>query len=266
MFVVESLDELHNEDYIAHHGIRGMKWGIRRYQNPDGSLTAAGRKRYMKNPKWRAKYLEYRKQQINEANAKTLQKMAKSKEALLKSSNANELYARRNELTTEEIMERVRRLQAEDSLSRYVKKEPTKMEKAQAVINKTLDMGQSIYDFTQKPAGKLAIKQAKKYLGISDEEKRTDYAREIRNLAGLSDTRIKELRDRISNERQLRQYYQDIYNMQHPNRNRNNNNNNNNNNNPSPQPQQSAEPTSTIPTLTADQVRRLQDWMDANSI
>ena len=31
---------------IAHHGILGQKWGIRRYQNPDGSLTEAGRKRY----------------------------------------------------------------------------------------------------------------------------------------------------------------------------------------------------------------------------
>lgn len=32
---------------IYHHGIKGMKWGVRRYQNPDGTLTAAGKKRYV---------------------------------------------------------------------------------------------------------------------------------------------------------------------------------------------------------------------------
>ena len=32
-------------NYIQHHGIKGQKWGVRRYQNPDGSLTVAGKKR-----------------------------------------------------------------------------------------------------------------------------------------------------------------------------------------------------------------------------
>lgn len=34
--------------FLTHHGILGQKWGIRRYQNKDGSLTAAGRKHYKK--------------------------------------------------------------------------------------------------------------------------------------------------------------------------------------------------------------------------
>lgn len=31
--------------YLMHHGVKGMKWGVRRYQNEDGTLTAAGKKR-----------------------------------------------------------------------------------------------------------------------------------------------------------------------------------------------------------------------------
>lgn len=32
--------------YLKHHGVKGMKWGVRKYQNKDGTLTNAGKKRY----------------------------------------------------------------------------------------------------------------------------------------------------------------------------------------------------------------------------
>lgn len=32
--------------YLMHHGVKGQKWGVRRYQNSDGSLTDAGKRRY----------------------------------------------------------------------------------------------------------------------------------------------------------------------------------------------------------------------------
>ena len=44
---------------LYHHGIKGQKWGVRRFQKKDGSLTPAGRKRYDDDGPSQKKQKEY---------------------------------------------------------------------------------------------------------------------------------------------------------------------------------------------------------------
>lgn len=44
--IYEELEYVEDDNYIQHYGIMGMKWGVRRYQNEDGTLTPEGMRRY----------------------------------------------------------------------------------------------------------------------------------------------------------------------------------------------------------------------------
>jgi hypothetical protein len=77
-------------NYIAHHGIKGQKWGVRRYQNFDGSYTQAGLKRYRTSQK------EYMDARSRYKNTKAAYKSGSASEDDLRIAKKNLKIANRN--------------------------------------------------------------------------------------------------------------------------------------------------------------------------
>lgn len=164
------------KDCLQHHGRKGQKWGQRLYQNKDGSLTALGRIRYGENPNGTSKTASKKSntkskkaKETNEKKPETPKEREARREKTLKSTNAKEIYENRDLLTTNEINERIIRINTEQKLGAMAKT-PTKTEKAMDYVDKAIKVGKKmneVYEFTNTPI----MKEVKKQLGLEKESR-----------------------------------------------------------------------------------------------
>ena len=112
-----SLSLVHADDegaYLAHHGVKGQRWGLRRYQNPDGSLTEKGKRR-MKTLQGKSDKLDAKKAKLN--SPKNMVKLSQYK------SLSADRHAEANKFYTKYVQQAKKAAKYDDYIAKHQNKE-----------------------------------------------------------------------------------------------------------------------------------------------